>query len=182
MDDEKIFPVNDPALKSGAGCKADFRRGPAVIETVQGDLLKADVEALVNTVNCEGVMGKGLALQFKRAFPENFKAYEMACRDGVVRPGKMFIFETGLARNPRYIINFPTKRRWRDKSRMEDIKAGLEALVEDLLRLKVSSVAIPPLGCGLGGLDWAQVRPLIERAMSPLRDVRILLFEPIRSF
>ena len=93
-----------------------------------GDILQADAEALVNTVNCVGIMGRGVALQFKNAYPENFKAYEAACAGKEVQPGRMFVFETGQLTNPKYIINFPTKRHWRGKSRMEDIEAGLKAL------------------------------------------------------
>ncbi|GAB6187535.1 type II toxin-antitoxin system antitoxin DNA ADP-ribosyl glycohydrolase DarG [Thermopirellula anaerolimosa] len=150
-----------------------------MIEITQGNIIEADAEALVNTVNCQGFMGKGIALQFKKAFPDNFKAYERACRAGDVRPGRMFVFPIGMMTNPKYIINFPTKRKWREKSRMEDIEAGLAALVDELRRLKVSSVAVPPLGCGHGGLDWGRVRPLIERALAALPDVRVMLFEPL---
>lgn len=149
-----------------------------MIEITRGNIIQADAEALVNTVNCEGFMGKGIALQFKKAFPENFKAYERACRAGELRPGRMLVFATGSMMNPKYIINFPTKRKWREKSRTEDIEAGLAELAGELRRLKISSVAIPPLGCGLGGLDWREVRPLIERALASLPDVRVLLFEP----
>jgi len=149
-----------------------------MIILTRGNIIEADAEALVNTVNCEGFMGKGIALQFKKAFPENFKAYARACRADEVKPGRMFVFATGSMLNPKYIINFPTKRKWREKSRMEDIETGLAALVDELRRLRVSSVAIPPLGCGLGGLNWSEVRPLIERASAALPDIRVLLFEP----
>lgn len=150
----------------------------AMIEHRRGDLLSADVEALVNTVNSVGVMGKGVALQFRKAFPENFKAYERACRAGEVRPGRMFVFETGQLTNPRLIVNFPTKRHWRGKARMEYIDSGLVDLVAVLERLKVKSVAIPPLGCGNGGLHWAEVRPRIEAALKPLADLHVTLYGP----
>jgi len=149
-----------------------------MIEVAKGNVLEADVEALVNTVNCVGFMGKGIALQFKQAFPANFRAYEAACRAGEVVPGRMFTFDNGRLINPRYIINFPTKRHWRGKSRIADIRSGLKALVADVRRLGVRSIAVPPLGCGLGGLDWREVRPMIEEAFSPLPDVRVSLFEP----
>ncbi len=123
-------------------------------------------------------MGKGIALQFKQAFPDNFKAYQQACFAKEVKPGSMFVFETGTMLNPRYIINFPTKRHWRGKSRLEDIKSGLKALIKEVKRLKIKSIAIPPLGCGLGGLDWKVVRPLIEKAFSEVPDVSVALFEP----
>jgi len=149
-----------------------------MVEITRGNLLTADAEALVNTVNCVGYMGKGIALQFKKAFPENFTAYQKACRAGLVQPGKMFTFETGSMLRPRYIINFPTKRHWRGKSRYEDIEAGLRTLVSDVKRLRIRSIAVPPLGCGLGGLDWKKVRPMIEAAFAEVPDVRVMLFEP----
>ena len=149
-----------------------------MIETVRGDLLHADVEALVNPVNCVGHMGKGLALQFKRAFRANFSAYAAACKAGKVTPGTMFIHNMAGLVNQRYILNFPTKRHWREKSRLEDVAAGLFALVTDLRQQGIRSIAIPPLGCGLGGLDWAVVRPMIEQAFVALPTVRVLLFEP----
>ncbi len=102
-----------------------------MIELRTGDILHADAEALVNTVNCVGFMGRGIALAFKEAYPENFKAYERACKHGEMAPGRMFVFATGRLTNPRWIINFPTKRHWRGNSRMEDIESGLEALVKD---------------------------------------------------
>ncbi|MEP1075196.1 macro domain-containing protein [Leptolyngbya sp. PL-A3] len=149
-----------------------------MIEFTQGDILKADAEALVNTVNCVGVMGRGVALQFKKAYPENFKAYKIACDTKEVRPGKMFVFDLARIYNPRFIINFPTKRHWRGNSRIEDIKAGLKDLVKVVQQEAIHSIAIPPLGCGLGGLDWAEVRPLIIEAFAALPEVRVLLFEP----
>ncbi len=149
-----------------------------MIEQAQGNLLTADAEALVNTVNCVGYMGKGIALQFKQAFPDNLKAYEKACRAHEVQPGRMFIFETGSMVNPRYIINFPTKRHWRGKSRVEDIESGLKALMDDVKRLGIRSIAVPPLGSGLGGLDWNVVRPMIRQAFAALPDVRVLLYAP----
>ncbi len=149
-----------------------------MIELTKDNLLEADVEALVNSVNCVGYMGKGIALQFREAYPENFRAYQDACQRQEVQPGKMFIFNTGSLLNPRYIINFPTKRHWRQRSRMEDIEAGLVALVAEVKRLDIRSLAIPALGAGLGGLNWREVRPRIEVAMANLPDVRVLLFEP----
>ncbi len=149
-----------------------------MITLKQGDLLKAKAEALVNTVNCVGVMGKGVALQFKKAFPENCRAYEKACKAELIQPGKMFVFDAGNLMQTHFIINFPTKRHWKGKSRMEDVESGLAALVEEVGRLKIKSIAIPPLGCGNGGLDWNQVRPRIERAFAALPDVEVQIFEP----
>jgi O-acetyl-ADP-ribose deacetylase (regulator of RNase III) len=151
-----------------------------MIELGTGDLLRADVDALVNTVNTEGVMGKGIALQFKQAFPENFKAYKRACDRGDVRPGQMFVFDQGgLDGGPRFIINFPTKRHWKSKSKLEDIEAGLRHLVVVIRERRIKSIAVPPLGCGNGGLRWSEVEPLIEAALQPLDDVRVLLFAPV---
>jgi O-acetyl-ADP-ribose deacetylase (regulator of RNase III) len=133
----------------------------------------------VNTVNCVGVRSRGFALQFRKAFPENFKVYETACRREEVRPGKMLVFETRRLTGPRFIINFPTKRHWKGKSRLEDIAAGLPALVEEIRNRNNRSVAVPPLGCGLGGLNWNKVRPKIIQALKVLPDVRVLLFEPV---
>lgn len=150
-----------------------------MIEYRSGDILKSDAEALVNTVNCVGVMGRGIALQFKNAFPENFKAYAAACKRERVRPGHMFVFETGQLTPPRYIINFPTKRHWRGRSRIEDIEAGLTALVAEIRARRIRSIALPPLGAGLGGLDWtAEVRPQVEAALRALDDVQVIVYEP----
>jgi len=150
-----------------------------MIEYKTGDILQEeDVEALVNTVNCVGVMGRGIALQFKKVFPDNFKAYAAACKREEVQPGKLFVFETGEALNPRYIINFPTKRHWRGMSRMEDIEAGLQALVEVINEKDIRSIAIPPLGSGMGGLHWPDVRNRIKQALQNLKDVEIIVFQP----
>lgn len=150
-----------------------------MIEIANGNLLEANAEALVNTVNCVGFMGKGIALQFKQAFPDNFKAYERACRAKKVQPGALFIFDRDSMINPWYIINFPTTRHWKGKSRLEDIQTGLEALVREIKRLDIHSIAIPPLGCGLGGLDWGIVHPLIESAFKEIPDVQVFLYAPV---
>lgn len=149
-----------------------------MIEFMRGDIMKEEAEALVNTVNCVGVMGRGIALQFKNAFPENFKAYALACKNKEVQPGRMFVFKTGQLTNPRYIINFPTKRHWRGMSRMEDIESGLRALVDTIRKYNIQSIAIPPLGSGLGGLDWSEVKPRIEAALQPLSGVNVKLYPP----
>lgn len=149
-----------------------------MIETTTGDILTADAEALVNTVNCVGIMGRGIALQFKKSFPDNFTAYEAVCKRHELQPGQMFVFETGQLTHPRYIVNFPTKRHWKGKSRLADIESGLTALVAEVRRLGIRSIAVPPLGCGQGGLDWAEVRPRIEKALAAVPDVRVLLYSP----
>ena len=133
-----------------------------MIELKNGDIFGEDVEALVNSVNCVGVMGRGIALQFKNLFPKNFKAYAAACKRGEVKPGRMFVHELAPLANPRYVVNFPTKRHWRGKSRIEDIDAGLFDLVRVIKELNIRSIAIPPLATNLGGLSWADVRPRIE--------------------
>lgn len=147
-----------------------------MIENGKGNLLKSDVEALVNTVNTKGVMGKGLALQFKRAFPEAFRDYDRACRAGEVVVGRMHVVER-LA-SPRYILNFPTKEHWRSKSQLAFIESGLRDLVRVVREREIASIAIPPLGCGLGGLRWEDVGPRIRSAFDELPEVRVVLFEP----
>ena len=149
-----------------------------VIDFVKGDIIKADAEALVNSVNCVGIMGRGIALQFRSAFPDNYKAYAAACDRGDVQPGRMFVFETHSLTNPKYIINFPTKRHWRGKSRIEDITTGLDDLVAEIQNRGIRSVAIPPLGSGLGGLDWNLVEPLVTLALSRIPEVQVLVHEP----
>lgn len=149
------------------------------IRIMQGDLLRQDdVDAIVNTVNCVGVMGKGIALQFKNKWPANFREYAAACKAGEVRPGRMFVHDSGGLVKPNYIINFPTKDHWRGKSRIEFIRDGLDDLVDCVRKLGIRSIAIPPLGCGNGGLEWSRVRPLIEQAFDALPDIEVRLFEP----
>ncbi len=149
-----------------------------MLELTRGDILKADAEALVNTVNCVGVMGRGIALQFRKAFPENFKAYKSACDRKQLHPGMMFVYDLNRFQNPRYIVNFPTKRHWKGRSKIEDIEVGLEALVQEISKRNIRSIAIPPLGCGLGGLDWTRVKQMIEKVIGALPSVHVLLYEP----
>jgi len=144
----------------------------------KGDLLQSGAEAVINTINCVGVMGKGIALQFKQAFPRNYDAYRRACDAGEVRLGEMFVFDTGSMINPRWIINFPTKGHWKAKSRLSDIETGLEDLKRVILENGIRSIAVPPLGCGNGGLDWAEVEPVIRRALGDLNEVDVRLFAP----
>jgi O-acetyl-ADP-ribose deacetylase (regulator of RNase III) len=149
-----------------------------MIQLCQGDILSADAEALVNTVNCVGIMGRGIALQFRNAFPENYAVYKTLCDKKQLHPGKMLVFDLNRLENPRFIINFPTKRHWKGNSRIEDIQSGLKALVEEVKTRGIRSIAVPPLGCGLGGLNWREVRPLIEDAFKELPSVRTLIYEP----
>ena len=148
-----------------------------MIHEEHGNLLAADADALVNTVNTVGIAGKGIALQFRQAYPDNFRAYEKAAKRGEVVPGRMFVWETGQLERPHLIINFPTKRHWRGRSRIEDIRAGLQDLIRCIEQYEISSIAVPPLGCGNGGLNWGEVRKLIVDALEPL-EVRVLLYAP----
>jgi O-acetyl-ADP-ribose deacetylase (regulator of RNase III) len=149
-----------------------------MIELKRGDILLADAEALVNTVNCVGVMGRGVALQFRKAFPENYEVYRAVCDRGELQPGRILAVRLGRLGNPNYVINFPTKKDWRGNSKLEYIDSGLAALVKEVQQLGIRSIAIPPLGCGLGGLKWEEVRPRIEHAFASLPDTRVLLYEP----
>ena len=149
-----------------------------MIRFTRGNLLDADVEALVNTVNTVGVMGKGVALQFKRAFPENFDIYREACKSEEFSVGQVLTVKLQRLGNPQYIINLPTKKHWKGKSQLDYIDTGLQALREEIRRLGIKSIAVPPLGCGLGGLRWPAVRGLIEDALGELQEIEILVFEP----
>ena len=143
----------------------------------QGDMLTADAQALINAVNTVGVMGKGLALQFKSAFPANFVAYKKACALGRVELGKMFVSDRGDAAAPRWIINFPTKSHWRQPSSLEDIAEGLNDLRRIIRELRIQSVAVPALGCGLGGLSYNDVLPIIKARLAGL-ETTVLLYTP----
>lgn len=153
-----------------------------MIYYTRGNLLEADTEALVNTVNTVGVMGKGVALMFKEAFPDNFRAYSEACKRGEVEVGRMFVTERDALIGPRWIINFPTKQHWRSRTRMEWVESGLVDLVRIIRKQGIRSVAVPPLGCGNGGLQWEAVRLRIESAMSELEDVDVWVYEPTREY
>ena len=152
-----------------------------MITFTQGNLLEARAEALVNTVNTVGVMGKGIALMFKERFADNFRRYAAACKAKEVCTGKMFVTEVRELDGPRWIVNFPTKQHWRGDSKMEWITEGLQDLRRFLIDNKVKSIAIPPLGAGNGGLDWAEVRPHIEEALAGL-DTDIIVFEPTQKY
>lgn len=154
-----------------------------MLEFTQGNLLEADAEALVNTVNTVGVMGKGVALMFKEAFPDNYRAYRDACKRDEVKIGRIFVTERrDVMGGPRWIINFPTKQHWRSPSRMEWIEQGLDDLSNFIVTHAVSSIALPPLGSGNGGLEWPNVRRLIIEKLDPLHNVRIIVYEPTRKY
>ena len=143
----------------------------------QGNLLDAPVDAVVNTVNTVGVMGKGIALMFKERYPENYKAYAAACKAGEVAVGRMFVTPGVELNGPRWIINFPTKQDWRRPSRLEWVVSGLEDLKEVIREKSIRSIAIPPLGCGNGGLDWRVVRPVVEASLGELVGVEVVIYE-----
>ena len=154
-----------------------------MITFTQGNLLKADAEALVNTVNTVGVMGKGIALMFKEAFPDNFRAYATACKRNEVKVGRIFATERNdLVGGPKWIINFPTKQHWRNPSKVEWIKEGLQDLVRFVRDNDIKSIALPPLGSGNGGLDWKVVRPVIESSLSELKGVNVMVYEPTATY
>jgi len=150
-----------------------------MIKLTNGNIIEADAEALINTVNCVGVMGKGIALQFKKAFPEDyFNDYRKSCRTGKLTPGKVTVWRTGKFVNPKFIINFPTKQHWKEKSKYEFIEKGLISLKDEIKKLNIRSVAIPPLGSGLGGLNWEKVKDIIIRTLSDIEQIDILIYEP----
>jgi len=153
-----------------------------MIRFTQGNLLDAEVEAVVNTVNTVGVMGKGIALMFKEKFPENFAAYERACKAEQVALGRMFVTESPELSGPRWIINFPTKAHWRNPSKLEWIQTGLIDLQRIIAEKAIRSIAIPPLGSGNGGLAWADVRPLMVGALGNLEGVEVVIYEPTAKY
>lgn len=148
----------------------------------RGNILEAETEALVNTVNTVGVMGKGIALMFREKFPDNYRAYRSACRAGEVGTGKMFLTERQALIGPKWIINFPTKRHWRHPSRLEWIREGLQDLRRILREKGIRSVAIPPLGCGNGRLDWPSVRAIIEEVLGDLDSTDIVVYQPTEQY
>jgi O-acetyl-ADP-ribose deacetylase (regulator of RNase III) len=153
-----------------------------MIKFTKGNLLKAEVEALVNTVNTVGVMGKGIALMFKEAFPENYKQYEAACKDGEVKVGHLFVVERNELFGPKWIVNFPTKKHWRHPTKVEWVVEGLRELHRFIVDKGIKSIAVPPLGCGNGGLDWQDVRSEIIAALSDLEEVEVIVFEPTSKY
>src|SRR5437867_3314192 len=153
-----------------------------MIRFTQGNLLEAPAEALVNTVNEKGVMGKGVALMFKEAFPDSAKAYEDAARRGEVHVGKVLVTERAGNDGPRWIIHFPTKKHWRNPSKLEWVRDGLQDLVRVIGELRIRTIALPPLGSGNGRLDWELVRSEIEHSLGELVDVDVLVFEPTSAY
>jgi O-acetyl-ADP-ribose deacetylase (regulator of RNase III) len=132
-------------------------------------------------VNCVGIMGKGIALQFKQAYPDNFKAYEKACDHNEITTGKMFVYSTGALFGVKYIINFPTKKHWKENSKINYIREGLDDLIQVIKKNDIKSIALPPLGCGNGGLNWNEVKPIIFEKLSKLPDLQVFIYEPAGS-
>jgi O-acetyl-ADP-ribose deacetylase (regulator of RNase III) len=153
-----------------------------MIRYKQGNLFESNTDALVNAVNTVGIMGKGIALMFKQAFPDNFTQYEAACKAGKVKVGHVFAVERYEMFGPKWIINFPTKQHWRHPSKIEWVTEGLKALRAFIAEREIKSIAIPPLGCGLGGLDWQEVRREIESALSGIEGVDIIVYEPTAKY
>lgn len=148
-----------------------------MISLTTGNILESSSEAIVNTVNCEGYMGKGIAYQFKLEYPLNFESYAQYCKQKLLRPGKLHIFKE----NGKTIINFPTKDKWRAKSKYEYIEDGLRELKKTLIEQNIKSISIPPLGCGNGGLEWGKVKELILSSLQEV-DTEIRLYEPSKSY
>lgn len=148
-----------------------------MIKFLQGDLLQCDAEALVNTVNTVGVMGKGIALQFKNQYPNNYKVYKEACKKGELKVGEVLVVKDGDILREKYIINFPTKEHWRSPSKVSYIQEGLKALKVSIKEYNIKSIALPPLGCGNGGLDWNIVKPMIIDSLGEL-EIDIYVYEP----
>jgi O-acetyl-ADP-ribose deacetylase (regulator of RNase III) len=145
---------------------------------IKGNLLEAHTQALVNTVNTVGVMGKGIALQFKDSYPTNFKIYADACKHNELKPGKLLVVKEVTIEGEKIIINFPTKTEWFLKSKYEYIEEGLKELVNVIKEYQIKSIAIPPLGCGNGGLKWEKVKELIEKYLGNYKDIDIEVYEP----
>src|SRR5579859_142878 len=148
-----------------------------MIEYAIGNLLQADAQALVNTVNTVGVMGKGIALQFKEKYPVNFSIYAEACKKGQVQTGRMLVTRDSTLEGERIIVNFPTKKEYYRKSQYIFIEDGLKDLVRVIKEWDITSIALPPLGCGLGGLKWEKVRPLMEQYLAD-SPARVVIYEP----
>lgn len=153
-----------------------------MIRCTQGNLIDAPVEALVNTVNEVGVMWKGIALMFKDAFPDESRAYEKACERGEVKVGSVMLVRRDALVGPKWIVHFPTKKHWRHPSKLEWIRTGLVDLARLVAHHGIRSIAVPPLGCGAGGLKWEQVRPEILSTFAALPEVDVVVFEPASSY
>lgn len=144
----------------------------------KGNILESNTEVIINPVNTVGVMGKGLALQFKQKFPTNYKIYKEACKNQTIDIGKLLLVDESNLERKKFIINFPTKKHWRNSSKIEYIEEGLKDLVRIIETQSFESMAIPALGCGLGGLEWESVKLLIEKQLGNLEEIEIIIYEP----
>jgi O-acetyl-ADP-ribose deacetylase (regulator of RNase III) len=152
-----------------------------MIRYTTGNILECNAQALINTVNTVGVMGKGIALQFKKAYPNNFNAYQNACKQGDIAIGKLFVSkDNNLNSGEKIIVNFPTKKDWRKSSEYSFIEKGLDNLIQVIEQQNIKSIAIPPLGAGNGGLEWEKVKKMIEQKLNSL-NVEIFVYEPTRE-
>lgn len=143
-----------------------------------GNIIESDTEALVNTVNTVGVMGKGIALAFKKAFPIVWDEYKKSVDNDTFRMGKVQVVKTNTL-TPKYVINFPTKKHWRHPSRIEYIENGLNNLIGEIIKYNIKSISIPPLGCGNGKLEWGVIKPLLEKKLNKVaKNIEIVIFEP----
>ena len=145
-----------------------------MITYVQGDIFSSSAQVITNTVNCVGAMGAGIALEFKKRFPEMYADYKSKCDQNQVRPGTPYLWESDQVQ----ILNFPTKRHWQENSYLEDIETGLKYLSENYQSMGIQTLALPPLGCGLGGLQWNDVKNLIERYLGEISDLEVFVYEP----
>ncbi len=145
-----------------------------MVTFVKGDIFKSPAQVLTNTVNCVGVMGKGVALEFKNRYPQMFSDYKEKCDQGMVKPGQPYLWEDDSSQ----VLNFPTKRNWRDNSLLQDIEDGLKQLASSYEKMGIQSIAMPALGCGLGGLSWSEVQPLIVKYLGALPDLDVYVYEP----
>lgn len=152
-----------------------------MITYTTGDLFEAQTEAIVNTVNTVGIMGKGIALQFKQRFPDNYFIYKKACDQNLLKIGDLLITENNSLFF-KYIINFPTKEHWRNPSKYEYVEKGLDALIEEIRKRNIKSVALPPLGAGNGKLDWEKVKEILNEKLIVLPEVDFIIFEPQARF
>lgn len=145
-----------------------------MVTFVRGDIFSSPAQVLTNTVNCVGLMGKGVALEFKMRYPKMFNDYKIKCDQGDVKAGQPYLWEDDSVQ----VLNFPTKRHWKDGSLLQDIEDGLKYLTENYEQMGLQSLAMPALGCGLGGLEWSEVQPLIVKHLGAIPDLDVYVYEP----
>ena len=146
-----------------------------MVTYVKGDIFNSSAQVLTNAVNCVGVMGKGVALEFKKRYPSMFEDYKKRCELNQIKPGHLYLWENDKVQ----ILNFPTKRHWQDQSLLSDIEDGLKFLANNYIDLGIDSLAMPAIGCGLGGLDWNQVKPLIDKYLGYIPDLEVYVYESL---